>query len=760
MESYYIFIVVILIVLAVSDLVVGVSNDAVNFLNSSIGSKAAPFKLIMFIAAIGILVGATFSSGMMEVARKGIFHPDQFFFSEIMIIFLAVMMTDILLLDLFNTFALPTSTTVSIVFELLGAAVAVSLIKISILGDSVGTLGNYINSSSALLIITGILLSVVIAFSIGLIVQWLVRLMFSFDYEKTLRYFGSIWGGVAISIITYFILIKGAKGSSFLTSDTVDWIKQNTLYILVVSFIGWTIILQLIYMVFKFNILKIIVLVGTFALAMAFAGNDLVNFVGVPLAGLESLKSFISSEISEPGAFVMTSLSGKIQTPTYMLLLAGLVMVIALYKSKKARSVTATEINLSRQDEGYERFESSMLARNLVRGTMNLSTAVSKVVPSGILRFINGKFNQKAFQARKQQKGISFDLVRASVNLVVASALISLATSLKLPLSTTYVTFMVAMGTSLADKAWGRDSAVYRISGVITVIGGWFFTAFSAFTAAFILAYLIHIGGLITIILLIIAIILLIIKSYRIHRKRESEKVVYEETELLGLEVNGQSILTSCNDNVIGTLTTVSDLYNKAINGLIKFKRKSLVKVEEDITKLDKNIKHVKNTLPRIIVKLQEDDVESAHYYVQVVNYLKETVNALTYISKPIYNYIDNNHKPLIDEQENELNLLREDISKFFGSTILVLKEKGFVDIDGILVEQKRLIDRLTAISKHQLKRIKNSASGTKNSTLYLNIMNETKNLLLFTVNLIKAQRDFMIFDSNQNSKPLPEEKR
>jgi len=759
MESYYVFIVIILIILAASDLVVGVSNDAVNFLNSSIGSKAASFKLIMFIAAIGILVGATFSSGMMEVARKGIFHPDQFFFSEIMIIFLAVMMTDILLLDLFNTFALPTSTTVSIVFELLGAAVAVSLIKISILGDSAGTLVNYINSSSALLIITGILLSVVIAFTIGLIVQWLVRLIFSFDYEKTLKYWGSVWGGIAISIITYFILIKGAKGSSFLTSDTVDWIKQNTFYILVFSFVGWTIILQLIYMVFKFNILKIIVLVGTFALAMAFAGNDLVNFVGVPLAGLESLKSFLSSDVSEPGAFAMTSLTGKILTPTYMLLLAGLVMVIALYKSKKARSVTATEINLSRQDEGYERFESSMLARSLVRGTMNLSTAISKVVPSGVLGFINRKFNQKAFQVRKQEEGISFDLVRASVNLVVASALISLATSLKLPLSTTYVTFMVAMGTSLADNAWGRDSAVYRISGVITVIGGWFFTAFSAFTAAFILAYLIHIGGLLTIILLIIAIIFLIIKSYKIHQKKESEKVVYQETELLGVEVNGQSILTSCNDNVIGTLSTVSDLYSKAINGLTKFKRKSLVKVEEEIKKLDKNIKHIKNMLPRIIAKLQEDDVESAHYYVQVINYLKETVNALTYISKPIYNYIDNNHKPLIDEQVKELNLLREDISKFFGSTILVLKEKGFVDIDGILVEQRGLIERVTAISKQQLKRIKNSASGTKNSTLYLNIMNETKNLLLFTVNLIKAQRDFMIFDSNQNSKSLPGEK-
>ncbi|MGD9328012.1 MAG: inorganic phosphate transporter [Cyclobacteriaceae bacterium] len=757
MESYYIFIVVILIILAVSDLVVGVSNDAVNFLNSSIGSKAASFKLIMFIAALGILFGATFSSGMMEVARKGIFHPDQFFFSEIMIIFLAVMMTDILLLDLFNTFALPTSTTVSIVFELLGAAVAVSLIKISVLGDSAGALGNYINTSSALLIITGILLSVVIAFTIGLIVQWLVRLIFSFDYAKTLKYWGSVWGGFAISIITYFILIKGAKGSSFLTSETVDWIRMNTFYILLFSFVGWTIILQLIYMVFKFNILKIIVLVGTFALAMAFAGNDLVNFVGVPLAGLESLTSFLASEVSDPGTFVMTSLSGKIQTPTYMLLLAGLVMVIALYKSKKARSVTATEINLSRQDEGYERFESSMLARSLVRGTLNLSVAISKIVPAGAQGFITRKFNQKAFNERKKQEGISFDLVRASVNLVVASALISLATSLKLPLSTTYVTFMVAMGTSLADKAWGRDSAVYRISGVITVIGGWFFTAFSAFTAAFILAYLIHIGGLATIILLILTIIFLVFKSYKIHQKREKEKVIYDESEMFGLEINGKNILTSCNENVIGTLTTVSGLYNKSMQGLIKFKRKSLVKVEDDILKLDKNIKHIKNSLPRIIEKLQEDDIESGHYYVQVVNYLKETVNALKYISKPIYTYIDNNHKPLIEAQENELNKLSEDISNFFSSTILVLKEKGFVDIEGILIEQKGLIDRLTSISKQQLKRIKNQESGTKNSTLYLNIMYETKNLLLFTVNLIKAQRDFLVFDENQKTQPVGE---
>jgi hypothetical protein len=548
------------------------------------------------------------------------------------------------------------------------------------------------------------------------------------------------------------MLIKGAKGSSFLTTETVSWIRQNTLYILLFSFIGWTIILQLIYSIFKFNILRIIVLVGTFALAMAFAGNDLVNFIGVPLAGLDSLRAFLASDVSEPGAFVMTSLSGQIQTPTYMLLLAGLIMVIALYKSKKARSVTATEINLSRQDEGYERFESSMLARSLVRGTLNLSVALSKIVPSGAQGYIEKKFNQKAFNERKKREGVSFDLLRASVNLVVASALISLATSLKLPLSTTYVTFMVAMGTSLADKAWGRDSAVYRISGVITVIGGWFFTAFSAFTAAFLMAYLIHIGGLISIILLISVIVFLVFKSYTIHKKRESEKVLHDESELLGLEINGKNILNSCNDNVIKTISSVSDLYNKSLIGLIKFRRKSLVRVEEEIRKLDKNVKHIKNSLPRIIEKLQEDDFESGHYYVQVVNYLKETINALNYISNPIYTYIDNNHKPLIKVQEDELNQLREDLGKFFSSTILVLKEKGFVDIDGILIEQRNLIERLTSISKHQLKRIKNQESGTKNSSLYLNIMYETKSLLLFTVSLIKAQRDFLIFNKNQNS--------
>jgi phosphate/sulfate permease len=751
MEAYYIFIVTILIVLAISDLVVGVSNDAVNFINSSIGSKAAPFKVIMIIAAFGILIGTTFSSGMMEVARKGIFHPDMFFFSEIMIIFLAVMLTDILLLDLFNTFALPTSTTVSIVFELLGASVAVSLIKISAAGDSVGTIGSYINSSSALLIITGILLSVVIAFTVGLVVQWFVRLVFSFDYEKTFKYFGAIWGGIAISIITYFILIKGAKGSSLLSDDLGVWIKDNTFLILFGSFIGWTILLQLIYLITKFNILRLIVLVGTFALALAFAGNDLVNFVGVPLAGLESLQSYLASGLG-PDEFDMSSLAGKIQTPTYILLLSGLVMVIALFKSKKARSVTATELNLSRQDEGYERFESSMLARSLVRGVINISTTISGYTPAGVKKFIERKFDQKVFKARSKKEGISFDLVRASVNLVVASALIALGTSLKLPLSTTYVTFMVAMGSSLADRAWGRDSAVYRISGVITVIGGWFFTAFSAFTAAFVMAYLIDIGGIVTIIVLIGIIIFLLFKSFAIHKNRESQKVKTENKELSGVYVNGHNILQSCRENVISTISSIALVYSKSIHGLISFKRKPLVHAQKDILEIEKDVKHLKNSLPKIISKLQEEDIESGHFYVQVLDYLREIVHAISHIANPIYTYIDNNHRELTSNQKEELVELKNKIDTFYRATLKVLEDDGFQEIDGIIKNQQKLLESLTQMSKKQLKRIKNQEVGTKNSTLYLNVLSETKNLLLFTVNLIKAQRDFLIHDTNSNN--------
>ncbi len=471
MDTFYLIIVGVLFVLAISDLVVGVSNDAVNFLNSALGAKVASFRLIMIIAAIGVFVGATFSSGMMEVARKGIFNPEHFYFSEIMIIFLAVMLTDIILLDGFNTLGMPTSTTVSIVFELLGAAVAISIIKI-VKDPNALPLYEYINTAKATAIISGILISVVVAFTTGLLVQWISRLVFSFQYERKLQYFGGIFGGLAIAAITYFMLIKGVKGAIFMPEAAVDWIKHHGWTILLISFVGWTIILQLLYWLFKVNILKIIVLAGTFALAMAFAGNDLVNFIGVPLAGFQSYKEFIALPGADPDTMDMSFLAGKVKTEPYLLALAGVIMVITLWTSKKAKNVVKTSIDLSRQDSGDERFGSSALARSVVRMSRNMATGVMSVVPNSILNHIDKQFDSSKYNEKvaAMENPPAFDLIRASVNLVVASILIALATSLKLPLSTTYVTFMVAMGSSLADRAWGRESAVYRVTGVLSVV--------------------------------------------------------------------------------------------------------------------------------------------------------------------------------------------------------------------------------------------------------------------------------------------------
>ena len=513
MENIYLILVVVLFALAISDLIVGVSNDAVNFLNSAIGSKAAPFKIIMGVAAPGILFGTTFSSGMMEVARKGIFHPEHFYFSEIMIIFLAVMVTDILLLDSFNTLGMPTSTTVSIVFELLGAAVSVSVIKlysqpeaIAQIKETIGqtvNVGTFINTNKAVLIISGILLSVIVAFSVGAFVQWISRLIFSFDYSKTYKYYGAIWGSFAITAITYFILIKGIKGSTFSGLEInpgvtlTDWIKNSQVQILTYGFIAWVVVLQ-IFKMLKINILKVIVLTGTFALAMAFAGNDLVNFIGVPLAGYHAFLDWSASGAS-PDSYLMSGLTGKVPTEYYLLLSAGFIMVITLWVSKKARTVIKTSIDLSRQDEGDEKFGSSLIARNIVRASIKTTQAVEKVIPAPIKKYIGKKFDTTPFKETraKEENPPAFDMIRASVNLVVASILIAIGTSFKLPLSTTYVTFMVAMGTSLADKAWDKEKAVYRITGVVSVIGGWFFTAFSAFTVAFIIALLFYYGGFI-----------------------------------------------------------------------------------------------------------------------------------------------------------------------------------------------------------------------------------------------------------------------
>ncbi len=492
MEDIYILMLVALTVLAIIDLIVGVSNDAVNFLNSAIGSKAVSIKTILIIASVGVALGAITSSGMMEVARKGIFNPSEFYFNEIMFIFMAVMITDILLLDVFNSLGMPTSTTVSIVFELLGAAVAISLIKISNNGESFSEVGKYINTATALLIISGILLSVFIAFSIGAIVQFFSRLLYSFQFDKKKNYINALFGGFAITAITYFIFVKGMKGTPFY-GDVKHLIEGRTFEIIFYGFVFWTILSQLLIMLFKVNILKFIVIIGTFSLAMAFAGNDLVNFIGVPIAALNSWQEWSASGIPA-NEFSMGVLAKKVPSNPVLLFIAGMIMVVTLWFSKKAKTVIETGINLSRQGEGHEKFQPNAASRVVVRGAILFSLGLSKVVPKRTLKWIDSKFQRPVVELPKDKsyEMPAFDMVRASVNLFVAGILISIGTSLKLPLSTTYVTFMVAMGTSLADRAWGRESAVYRVAGVFNVIGGWFLTAFTAFTVSAIFAYIIY----------------------------------------------------------------------------------------------------------------------------------------------------------------------------------------------------------------------------------------------------------------------------
>ena len=745
METLYIIIVFVLFGLAISDLIVGVSNDAVNFLNSAIGSKAAPFRIIIAIAALGILLGATFSSGMMEVARKGIFHPENFYFSEIMIIFLSVMITDIILLDLFNTFGMPTSTTVSIVFELLGAAVGITIIKISHSSESLQDMGTYINSGRALIIISGILISVIVAFTVGAFVQYFSRLLFSFNYEKTMKYVGAAWGGLAISFITYFIIVKGAKGSSIISKNTLDWIQHNTALILLISFVGWTILMQLLYWLFKINILKVIVLVGTFALAMAFAGNDLVNFIGVPLAGYESFKVFSAAHGANAHNFAMVALQSQVKTPTLFLLIAGMIMVITLWISKKAKSVIKTTINLADQDTIDERFESSILARVVVRQSVQLGHVIHKIIPKPVGKFLDKRFDPTFYKKTiKKDKTISFDLIRASVNLVVASVLIAFATSLKLPLSTTYVTFMVAMGTSLADGAWNRESAVYRITGVITVIGGWFFTALSAFTVAFLVSLIINWGGVYAIFALILLAVFLVYKTHGVHKRRTKSEEAASVSISSDTLINGESVYASCNTNILSTFLALSELYKQTINGLIDEKHKKLKKALKETKELNKNVKALKKNIQPTISRLEEEEsVESGHYYVQIMDYLRETAHCMTFIIQPVFEHVDNNHAPLKSFQSDDLRQFLDKLDPFFKQITEMVTKNAYKNMEDVTNKVYSLIDDITKMKKKQIKSIKKDSISTRTSLLYLDILTESKNLLLYINNLLKATRDF-----------------
>jgi len=754
MEKFYLILTIVLFALAISDLIVGVSNDAVNFLNSAIGSKAAPKWVIFLMASLGVLIGATFSNGMMEVARKGIFHPEMFYFAEIMVIFLAVMITDIILLDMFNTFGMPTSTTVSIVFELLGAAVAVSVVKIKTSGGMVvSELAKYINSSSALTIIGGILLSVFIAFTVGAIVMYLARLLFSFEYGKSLKYFGSAFGGLAITAITYFMLVKGIHGSSYSElplagGETLEeWIKHNTLLVLFASFAGWTVIIQILSWLFKIDILKVIVLVGTFALAMAFAGNDLVNFIGVPIAGFKSFEAWRAAGSVAPDSFSMEMLAGKSSTPVYMLLISGLVMVLTLILSKKAQAVTETEVNLGRQSEGMERFGSSLIARLMVRSSINFNKKAGKFVPTKVSGIIEKRFIPVPLGPAGDPTTPAFDKVRASVNLVVASILISIATSLKLPLSTTYVTFMVAMGTSLSDRAWDRESAVYRISGVFAVIGGWFLTAIIAFTVSGVIALLISLGGKALIFVFLAIAIIMVIRTQFMFKKRRAK--IAEEIEAFEEKDGVEKVVQKCRKHCVNAINSGNKIYKVSIDGFLKEDRSLLREGLELKDELNIKSKKVKNKILNILSKI-EDHVDSGHFYVQVVDYQREIAHSLNFLTQPLFEHMDNHHKPFTKEQGRELLGVMAEMDEFYKLALLIVNENKFDLIESLIKNRDGILEILQKNEKAQIKRIKIKDVNTRNSMLYFNINSETKNLLIHTINMIKAHRDFVTYSKTK----------
>tara|TARA_B100001996_G_scaffold192636_1_gene147453 strand:- start:739 stop:3066 length:2328 start_codon:yes stop_codon:yes gene_type:complete len=743
----YFIMIVALALLAIGDLVVGVSNDAVNILTSALGSKAISVRKIMILASLGVLVGSVFSSGMMEVARKGIFNPEMLFFSEIMIIFMAVMITDILLLDFFNTLGLPTSTTVSIVFELLGAAVAVSLIKISSLGNEFGDLVNYINVDKASQIILGILLSVFIAFSIGALVQFLARTILSYNYEQKSKWVGSIFGGVALTSISYFILMKGIKGTSYakesyalLDGATISsFLETEVLLISLISFVLLSLVSYILIFSFKVNIYKLIIGVGTFSLALAFAGNDLVNFIGVPIAAWQSYEAWIASGVPAD-IFSMEVLSTKVPTPNLLLFLAGMVMVVTLWVSSKAKKVTKTTIDLARQRETKERFQPNFISRGLVRFSMNLVKYTSLIVPKKLRDNINTQFEVPVVEmsSKKAVELPAFDMIRASVNMMVAAILISIATSFKLPLSTTYVTFMVAMGTSLSDRAWGSESAVYRVAGVLNVIGGWFFTAFIAFTAAGIIALIIHLGGPTAIAVLMFGALLILSRNYVSHRKEiEEEKNTDALTKAESKSIQG--VINESSSNISKASKKIKKIYSQSIHGLAKGDLSGLKKNRKAVSKYSEEIDDLRNDLFYFIKNLDESTIKGAsNFYINVLAYLQDIAESLQYISKITYKHINNNHTNLTFNQIRELQEIDSELNALYDEIQYIFSNDSLKELNKVIDKKQELYSSLKQKIDIQISRTKKDESSPKNTTLYFSILIESKDLVEKTMNLLE----------------------
>ena len=744
MGDPYILMLIALAILATVDLVVGVSNDAVNFLNSAIGSKAIAIRNIMIIASIGVFFGAITSSGMMEVARKGIFNPGMFMFQDIMFIFMAVMITDILLLDVFNTLGMPTSTTVSIVFELLGAAVAISLIKISQNdAESISAIWNYINYEKASLIIFGILLSVVVAFSIGALVQFVSRLIYSFNFEKRPSYINALFGGFAITAITYFIIIKGMKGTPYY-KDVKYLIEDNTLSIIAGSFLLWTIISQVFIKFFNLNVLKLIIGIGTFSLAMAFSGNDLVNFIGVPIAAWNSYEAWSISGV-EANAFSMEILAKKVPSNVWLLLVAGGIMVVTLWTSSKARNVIKTGIDLSRQGEGHEKFQPNPLSRLVVRASMGINAGLTYVLPAKTIAFVDSKFQKPVIELPKDKtyELPAFDMVRASVNLIVAGILISIATSLKLPLSTTYVTFMVAMGTSLADRAWGRESAVYRVAGVINVVGGWFLTAITAFLAAALVAYLIS-WDMVMIPVLLVLVAFLIGRNTIIHRKKSKEVKEQEYIERADLiTING--VIEESADHISGVANRVNKLYTNVVNDLSNHDLNKLRKTDKHVGKLNEEIDNLKDGVFYFIKSLDDTSVQASRFYILVLGYLQDVAQSISYISRASFKHVNNNHKNLKKGQLKDLKGIDNQLTELLGQVSTIFELRAFDDLEDILIEKQALLKDVSNSIEKQVTRIRQEESSPKNTTLYFSILLETQDLITALMSLLQTYEEFHI---------------
>ena len=745
MENPYILMIIALTVLAIIDLVVGVSNDAINFLNSAFGSKAISIRNILIIASLGVAFGALTSSGMMEVARKGIFNPAMFNFQNIIYIFMAVMITDILLLDVFNTLGMPTSTTVSLVFELLGAAVAMTFIKISMNDrETISSIWNYINYEKATVIIFGILLSVVVAFTIGSFVQFIARLVYSFNIESKKNYVNVLFSGLALTSITYFIIINGLEGTPFYGAIK-DVINKNSYVIIVISFAFWTLVSALLISFFKTDMLKVIVGMGTFSLAMAFAGNDLVNFIGVPIAGWNAYEVWHASGQAAT-EFTMGSLAGKVPSNTLFLVLAGLIMVLTIWFSKKARTVIKTGVDLSRQSDGAEKFQPTNLSRFTVRSAISINKYFELVIPQATRTWIDSRFQIPIISLPKDKtfEMPAFDKIRASVNLIVAAILIAVATSYKLPLSTTYVTFMVAMGTSFADGAWGRESAVYRVAGVLNVVAGWFITALIAFTVAAIALSLINLGGIPAIALLLIFVFIMMGKNYVIYTKHQNDQKIESRIKRADL-INIKGVIDESSTHIAEVASRVHKLFSNVVDDLSSHDINKLKKTDKRVSKLNQEVDELKDEVFYFIKSLDDSSVGASRFYILVLSYLQDIAQSISYISKVSYKHVNNNHKNLKQSQIKDLKTIDAELEAILKEIGEVFTNKSFEKLGKIIEEKQHTLNRVSESIERQIKRIRTEESSPKNTTLYFSILLETQDLINALINLLKLYEDFYL---------------